>query len=123
MGRELSAVEEQLAAISESVAQTVRERDLSLADIARSLPQESVLIDFVQYRRYESAVTPDPWRERRYVAYLTFPLARDSTNVVVERGVLGEAAPINSAVEELLQPIATRSLAPKPLPPVFTPPG
>ena len=35
------------------VAQTVRERNLKLADIARGLPPQSALVDFIQYRRYD----------------------------------------------------------------------
>ena len=81
------------------VAQTVRERNLKLADIARGLPPQSALVDFIQYRPYDFAAKTNQWKERHYAAYLTFPAAQDSTNVVVERVDLGEAAPINEAVE------------------------
>ena len=39
------------------------------------------------------------WKERRYAVYLTFPQAKDSTDFVVERLDLGEAAPIDDAVD------------------------
>jgi CHAT domain-containing protein len=95
----LKAIEEKLAATSELVALTVRERDASLTDIARNLPSKVVLVDFVQYRRTDFTGGDNQWKEQRYAAYLTLPLARESTNLVVERVDLGEAAPINEAVE------------------------
>lgn len=113
--QELSDVEEELASISGMVAQTVRERDLSLADIARTLPQESVLIDFVQYRRYDSSDKTNQWKEQHYAAYLTFPLSRDSTDAVVERVDLGEAALINEAVEIVCRRMSAGQYAAKDL--------
>jgi CHAT domain-containing protein len=81
------------------VAQTIRERNLTLPDVARGLPSQAALVDFVHYRRFDFTAKTNHWREARYAAYLTFPLAKDSTNAVVERVDLGEAAPINEAVE------------------------
>ena len=98
---ELSGVESQLAERVALLAQTMRERNLKLADIARSLPPQSVLVDLIQYRDYDFHAKTNQWKEQRYAAYLTFPLARDSTNVSVERVDLGEAAPINEAIEYL----------------------
>ena len=97
------------------VAQTIRERNLTLSDIARSLPPQSVLVDFIQYRRYDFAAKTNQWKEQRYAAYLTFPLARDSTNVVVERVDLGEAAPINEAVELVCKRMSAGQFAAKDL--------
>lgn len=96
---ELNQLQAKLAERVGLVAQTVRERNLTVADIAWSLPLQSALVDFIQYRRYDFTSKTNPWRGRCCAAYLTFPLARDSTNVVVERVDLGEAAPINEAVE------------------------
>ena len=97
---ELKAIEEKLVSASELVSRTISESKVSLAEIARRLPPTAALIDFVQYRRYDTQ-----WRERgyaayeqRYAAYLTFPLVGDSGDVVVERVDLGEAAPIDEAV-------------------------
>jgi CHAT domain-containing protein/tetratricopeptide (TPR) repeat protein len=81
------------------VAQRILEQSLTLTVIGRELPTESALVDVIQYRRYDFAAKTNQWKEQRYAVYLTFPLANDSTNVVVKRVDLGEAAPINEAVE------------------------
>src|SRR5258706_15102094 len=82
--------------------------------LAKSLPSQSALLDFIQYRRYDFAAKTNQWKEQRYAAYLTFPLARDSTNVVVERVDLGEAAPINEVVEMICKRMrfAAKDLSP-----------
>ncbi len=54
--------------------------------------------------------------EQRYAAYLTFPLVGDSANVVVERVDLGEAAPINEAVELVCKRMSAGQFAAKDLP-------
>ena len=95
---DLAAIEANIAAANELVARTVRERDLSLTDIARSLPPNSVLVDLVQYRRTDFTAGNNQWKEQRYAAYLTFPLGNDSTNATVERVDLGEAKPIDEAL-------------------------
>jgi CHAT domain-containing protein len=95
---ELNEVETKLAEQVGLVAQTLRERTLTLPEIGRALSTNAVLLDLVQYRRYDFAVQTNQWREQRYAAYLTFSLANDSTDVVVERVDLGEAAPINEAL-------------------------
>jgi CHAT domain-containing protein/Tfp pilus assembly protein PilF len=96
---EMNQIEAKLAERGGAFAESVRDRNLSLFDIARSLPSQSALVDFIQYRRYDFAADTNQWKERRYAAYLTFPLIDGSTNVFVERVDLGEAAPINDAVE------------------------
>ncbi len=98
---EFGEIEERIATASELVAQTIRDRDLVLADIVHSLPTQAALIDLVQYRRSNFRDGTNQWKEARYAAYLTFPLAKDSTNLVVERVDLGEAAPIDAAVETI----------------------
>ncbi|MBM3798334.1 MAG: CHAT domain-containing protein [Acidobacteria bacterium] len=116
---ELSQLEAKLAERVALVAQTVRERNLSLADIARSLPPQSALVDFVHYRRYDFTAKTNMWKEARYAAYLTFPPATGTTNIAVERVDLGEAAPINAAVAELHQLLAEKRIAPQRLEPVL----
>ena len=116
---ELSQLEGKLAERVGLVAQTVRERNLSLADIARSLPPQSALVDFVHYRRYDFTAKTNLWKEARYAAYVTFPPAAGTTNFAVERVDLGEAAPINAAVAELHQLFAERRIAPQRLEPVL----
>src|ERR1035441_8108057 len=93
---ELSQLEGKLAESVGLVAQTLRERNLTFLDIARNVPPQGALADFIQYRRYDfTAEETNRWKEQRYAAYMTLPLARDSTNLVVERVDLGEAAPID----------------------------
>ena len=95
---ELGALEVRLAQQHELAATIFESRDLTVTEIARSLPPESVLVDFIQYGRYDFDAKTNQWKEQRYAAYLTFPRARDSTNVVVERVDLGGAALINEAL-------------------------
>jgi CHAT domain-containing protein len=106
-------IEETLAGWNGLVARTIRERNLTLADIARSLPLQSVLVDFIQYRRYDFAAKTNRWKEQRYAAYLTFPLAHDSTNVMVERVDLSEAPPINEALELVCKRMSSGQFAAK----------
>ncbi|MHB8522881.1 MAG: tetratricopeptide repeat protein [Limisphaerales bacterium] len=99
----LKGIEERIAAANELVALTIREGDLSLAEIARSLPSSAVLVDLVQYRRTDFTAADNQWKEQHYAAYLTFPLTNAATNVVVERVDLGEAAPIDDAVASVIK--------------------
>ncbi len=116
---ELNQIEIELAERVGSVAQTLRERNLTLTDIALRLPPQSALVDFLQYRRYDFATKTNQWKEQRYTAYLTFPLARDATNVVVERVDLGEAAPINEAVALICKRMSAGQFAAKDLSPAL----
>ncbi|MBI5387043.1 MAG: CHAT domain-containing protein [Verrucomicrobia bacterium] len=99
--KELNELEAKLQHSSTRVADSVRERSPSLVDFARNVPNDAVLLDFVEFRRFDFAAKTNAWKEQRFAAYLTFPLAKDSTNLLVERVDLGEAAPINEAVEVL----------------------
>ena len=113
---ELQGIEEKLASASGLVSQTISESKLSLIDIARRLPRGAALIDFVQYRRTDFTTGDNQWKEQRYAAYLTFPLVGDSENVVVERVDLGEAAPIDEAVELVCKRMSAGQFAAKDLP-------
>jgi len=95
---ELNRLERQLAECAALVAQAIGERDLNLTNIARRVPLDGALVDFVQYRRLDFLRMTNCWREQRYAVYLTFPVAEGSTSVVIERVDLGAAAPINEAV-------------------------
>jgi CHAT domain-containing protein len=97
--KESSLVQAKLERHEGLVAQKVLEQDMTLATLASHLPTQTVLVDFVQYRRCDLTAKTNQWKEQRYAAYLTLPLPRDSTNVAVERADLGEAAPINEEVE------------------------
>jgi tetratricopeptide (TPR) repeat protein len=96
-------------------AQTLRERAVTVSDIARSLPPETALLDFVKFSRFDFTTRTNWWKEQRYAAYLTFPLAGDSTNVVVERVDLGEATPINQDVDLICKRMAAGQYAAKDL--------
>jgi CHAT domain-containing protein/Tfp pilus assembly protein PilF len=128
---ELKGIEEKLVSASELVSRTISESELSLAEIARSLPPNAALIDFVQYRRYDTQWKEQHYQgvgsrfiayapyEQRYAAYLTFPLESDSQNVVVERVDLGEAAPIDDAVGTIAKRFAAGRDRAKDLQPAF----
>jgi CHAT domain-containing protein/tetratricopeptide (TPR) repeat protein len=118
---ELKAIEERFTAASELVALTVREGDMSLTQIAHSLPPDSVLVDLVQYRRTDFTAGNDQWKEQRYAAYLTFPLARDSASAVIKRVDLGEAAPIDEALGIIAKRFSAKppQYLAKDLPPAF----
>src|ERR1019366_6926448 len=92
---------------------------LNLTDISRVIPAQSVLIDFVQFHRYDFSTKTNEAKELRYAAYLTFPLAHDSSNVIVERVDLGEAAPINEAVELVCKRMSAGQFAAKDLAPAL----
>ena len=112
---EMNQIEAMLAERGGAFAESVRDRNLSLFDIARSLPFQSALVDFIQYRRYDFAAQTNQWKEQRYAVYLTFPLANDSTNVVVERLDLGEAAPINESIALVCKRMSAGQFAAKDL--------
>ena len=105
---ELSQLEATLAERVALIAQIVLDQKITLSDIAANLPRESVLVDFIQYRRADLTVRSNKWSVARYAAYLTFPLAKDSTNIVVKRVDLGDAAPINDTVEMICKRMSAK---------------
>ena len=66
---ELSKLEAKFAERVGLVAQTIRERNMTLIDIARSLPTATTLVDFIQYRRADIAAKTNWWKETRYAAF------------------------------------------------------
>jgi CHAT domain-containing protein/tetratricopeptide (TPR) repeat protein len=121
MEAQLKAIEEKLASTSALVFQTVSESKLSLSEIARRLPPNAALVDFVQYRRYEPKWTGQGYaaHEQRYAAYLTFPLVGESGEIGVERVDLGEAAPIDDAVGVVAKRFGAGRYLAKDLPPAL----
>ena len=115
----LFQIQKELVKRRRLLERSLHERDLTLADIAHNIPSEAALVDFVQYHRYDFAAKTDKWKEQRYAAYLTFPLADDATNLVVERFDLGEAAPINDAVELICRRMAAGQFRAKDLSPAL----
>jgi len=99
MEADLNQLAKKLADRERLVEQATKEWHVTLTNVAASLPKAAVLVDFIEYRRYDfAAARTNHWKETCYAAYLTFPLGKDSTDLVVERVDLGEAAPINEAV-------------------------
>ena len=97
---ELSQLELKMAARVGLLAQSIRERGLTLGDVARALSPNAALLDFVEYLRAD--FTPKSskiWQRQCYAAYLTFPLVKDSTNVIVQLVDLGESPAIDEAVQ------------------------
>src|ERR1019366_3874489 len=63
---ELSQLQGKLAESVGLVAQTLRERNLTFLDIARNVPPQGALADFIQYRRYDfTAEETNRWKEQR----------------------------------------------------------
>jgi tetratricopeptide (TPR) repeat protein len=113
---EFKRLEQHLSERSAILAQTFRDRNLTLKDITRSLPPHSALADFIQYRRFDfSATGTNQWKEQRYAAYLTFPPVDGSTNSLVQRADLGKATPINEAVESVCKRMSAGQYAAKDL--------
>ncbi len=55
-------------------------------------------------------------RTRQYAAYLTFPLAKGSTNIVAQRVDLGEAAFVNEAIDIICNRMSSGRFAARHLP-------
>jgi hypothetical protein len=72
---------------------------VSAVAIRDAIPPDALLLDFAQYLGCDFGDRSNPFRGNRYAVFLTFARIGDSTNVAVERVDLGEAAPINEAVE------------------------
>ncbi len=124
----LRRIEAELANRGGLVAQTLRERKLSLQDIAIRLPAHCAFVDFVQYSRFEvgnmAVQLSGQYRqygpkEEHLAIYITFPPKIGTTNFLVERVDLGEVAPINAAVAEMHQLFAEKRIAPMRLEPVL----
>ncbi len=95
----LRNLEVKLAERTELTSQTITQRDLTFVEVSQYIPVQACLVDLVRYMRFDYTVKTNEWKETRYAAYLTFPPVKNSTNVVVERVDLGEAAPIDQAVQ------------------------
>ena len=107
----IKEVEDQMAGRITAVGQLMRDRNCSVLGICETLPREAVLIDLVWYWRHDFAAATNQWREPRYAAYLTFPLAKGSTNALVERVDLGEAIAIEAAVGTITKRMAAGQFA------------
>ncbi len=95
----LRTIEEKIAAANEQVKFALHDRDPSAVDLPRGLPAGAALIDLVQYSRTDFCCGDKQWKEERYAAYVTLPPSNDVPNGSIGRADLGEAAPINDAVD------------------------
>ncbi len=68
---------------------------VTIAKVQAALPAGSALVELVHYRRFDARDTSTQWKEERYLAYVLRP-SGPPTWVA-----LGEAAPIDAAVEAL----------------------
>ena len=107
----LQQTETDLFGRADIVEQQMPGLSFSLVDIARGLPAQSVSIDFVSYFRFDYESKTNRWKEARYAAYLTFPLESGATNAVVAMLDLGEAMPIDPAVETITKRMAAGQFA------------
>jgi CHAT domain-containing protein len=111
--RELSTRQEELEAELARKCEGIRKdrdsRRLSSSELAACLPEETVLVDLVAYDqlldREAGEAGPSRW-EKRYAAFLIRPGKR------TERVDLGEAAPIDAAVERWREEVRSGGTAP-----------
>lgn len=80
----------------------VQAEQVTLAKVQAVLPSDAALVEFFEYSRFDFAHLGQPWRENRYVAFLL------SSSGPPKSVALGEAAPIQAAVESLLAKINSR---------------
>jgi CHAT domain-containing protein/tetratricopeptide (TPR) repeat protein len=80
----------------------LRSTPATIADVQAAIPPGAALVEFVHYHRFDARSSP-PWREPRYVAYV---LASHGPARAIS---LGEAAPIDAAVDALLAVMRQRS--------------
>src|SRR6185295_15371768 len=75
---------------------------VTVATVHAALPGNAALVEFVRYRRYDPRQAQDRWQEPRYAAYV---LTRQGPARWV---ALGEAAPIDAAVDAVLATMDSR---------------
>ena len=119
LGAELGSLGKRLGDQILLVGDLIAERDVNLPRIAQELPVNTALVDIAHYRDYDHSAQTNNWREKRYAAYLTFPMSGDWTNQGVRRVDLGGAKPIDEAIAQLHQLILDKRIAPKRLEPVL----
>jgi CHAT domain-containing protein len=75
---------------------------VSIAVVQAALPANAALVEFARYHRFDPRQGAKPWQEERYVAYL---LTRQGPPRWV---ALGEAAPIDAAIDAVLAKMDSR---------------
>jgi CHAT domain-containing protein/tetratricopeptide (TPR) repeat protein len=95
----LNELEAQLSAASEEFRTQVA--PVTVTAVRSEVPADAALVEFVRYRRFDPR-QPQPWQEERYVAYV---LKRQGAPRWV---ALGEAQPIDAAVDAVLAAMDSR---------------
>jgi CHAT domain-containing protein/Tfp pilus assembly protein PilF len=115
--RDLAALERDRQSLEAAVAQRsaafrAEQRLLTLADVAAAIPEGAALVEIARYRPFNprAEARSNPWGAPRYVAYV---LHRSGDPTSAD---LGEAAPIDAAVEACRSALADhdRTHDPKP---------
>jgi CHAT domain-containing protein len=96
---QLADIEAKLASKLALVEHRIQDSRVTILDVASALPPKSCLLDFVEFERYDFGSKSNRWQGKQYAVCLTFPVPHGSTNLVLERVDLGDAAPVNEAVE------------------------
>ncbi|HWO18644.1 MAG TPA: CHAT domain-containing tetratricopeptide repeat protein [Kofleriaceae bacterium] len=73
-----------------------RSEPVTLTKLQAALPPGAALVELVRYHRFDARQAQKPWQEARYLAYL---LSRQGPPRWIS---LGEAAPIEAAVDDVL---------------------
>jgi CHAT domain-containing protein len=93
------------AALSAASAEfRTQNEPVTVANVQAALPPEAMLVEFVRYHRFDARAQP-PQQEERYVAYLV------TSHGPPRWGPLGEAAPIDAAVDAVLAALQARTEA------------
>jgi CHAT domain-containing protein/tetratricopeptide (TPR) repeat protein len=96
----IDELETALSVASEGVGTQVA--PVTAATVQAALPADAALVEFVRYDRFDPQQAQQPWQAARYVAYL---LTRQGPRRWV---ALGEAAPIDAAVDTVLAAMDSR---------------
>lgn len=76
---------------------------VEIAAVQAQIPSNGVLVEYVRYQPFNAKDAQKPWETDRYAAYLLFPDGR------IQAVDLGEAAPIDAAVQSFTRLLQDRS--------------
>lgn len=76
---------------------------VEIAAVQAQIPSNGVLVEYVRYQPFNAKDVQKPWETDRYAAYLLFPDGR------IQAVDLGEAAPIDAAVQSFTRLLQNRS--------------
>ncbi|MEC4807193.1 MAG: CHAT domain-containing protein [Jaaginema sp. PMC 1079.18] len=76
---------------------------VEIAAVQAQIPSNGVLVEYVRYQPFNARDVQKPWEADRYAAYLLFPDGR------IQAVDLGDAAPIDAAVQSFTRLLQDRS--------------